>query len=61
MTFRVLQVEYPSAGKCLLMGGWDRAVPAAPRPFWEVFPGAGSTSENGVCIPERAATHEVPA
>lgn len=42
-------------------GGWDGAVPAAPRPFWEVFPGAGSTSENGVCISERAATHEVPA
>lgn len=37
-----------------------RPVLAAPLPFWEVFPREGSTSENGVYVPGRAATYGVP-
>lgn len=37
-----------------------RLVLAAPLPFWEVFPPEGSTSENGVYVPGRAAFYRVP-
>lgn len=61
---RALQVEHPFPGKYLLMGtesGWNRLVLAAPLlPFWEVFPQEGSTSENCVYVPEKAAIYGVP-
>ena len=37
-----------------------RPVLAAPLPFWEAFLQEGSTSENGVYVPGRAAIYGVP-